>query len=166
MMKYVTFAILFFLLSPGVFLTLPPVGKKIWMSGQTSVIASIVHTILFIGIVYILNEYELIEDFKCGMMSVDCYDESCDMSLHTYKIKPSSTQFVKINDKISDQTYFNNNFLKGGNDSIETKLPLNLGKMRGGGKYKQRFSYLVNNIKKNNETNETCVNFRSIGWKF
>jgi hypothetical protein len=38
--------ILFILLSPGLLLTLPP-GKKIFMSGQTSVTAILVHTVVF-----------------------------------------------------------------------------------------------------------------------
>lgn len=39
--------ILFVLLSPGVLVTLPPVGPKIWMSGKTSLIAVLVHAIVF-----------------------------------------------------------------------------------------------------------------------
>ncbi len=71
MMKYVTFAILFFLLSPGVLLTLPPVGKKIWMSGQTSLVASIIHAIVFVGIVYLLSQYGFIEGFACDTEAKD-----------------------------------------------------------------------------------------------
>ncbi len=39
--------ILFILLSPGVLLTLPPVGSKIFMSGKTSLIAVLVHAVVF-----------------------------------------------------------------------------------------------------------------------
>jgi uncharacterized membrane protein len=39
--------VLFVLLSPGLLLTLPPVGKKIFMSRQTSVIAILVHALVF-----------------------------------------------------------------------------------------------------------------------
>ncbi len=39
--------LLFVLLSPGVLLTLPPVGGKIWMSGKTSLIAVLVHAVVF-----------------------------------------------------------------------------------------------------------------------
>lgn len=39
--------LLFVLLSPGVLLTLPPKGKGIWMSGQTSLIAVLVHAVVF-----------------------------------------------------------------------------------------------------------------------
>jgi hypothetical protein len=39
--------LLFVLLSPGVLLTLPPIGGKIWMSGKTSVIAVLVHAVVF-----------------------------------------------------------------------------------------------------------------------
>lgn len=52
MKTYLCLAILFFLLSPGILLTLPPVGKKIWMSGMTSTTAAFVHAIVFAGIVY------------------------------------------------------------------------------------------------------------------
>ena len=40
-------ALLFILLTPGVLLTLPPGSKGIWMSGQTSLIAVGVHTLVF-----------------------------------------------------------------------------------------------------------------------
>ena len=39
--------LLFILLSPGVLLTIPSVGKKFWMNGKTSLTAAIVHGILF-----------------------------------------------------------------------------------------------------------------------
>jgi hypothetical protein len=39
--------LLFVLLSPGVLLTLPPIGGKIFMSGKTSVIAVLVHAVVF-----------------------------------------------------------------------------------------------------------------------
>ena len=39
--------VLFILLSPGLLLTLPPVGKKIFMSCQTSVAAILVHALVF-----------------------------------------------------------------------------------------------------------------------
>ncbi len=56
MMKYLVLAILFFVLSPGVLLTLPPVGKKIWMSGQTSITSALVHAIVFVGIFYLIQQ--------------------------------------------------------------------------------------------------------------
>jgi hypothetical protein len=39
--------VLFILLSPGFLLTLPPVGKKIFMSCQTSTVAVLVHALVF-----------------------------------------------------------------------------------------------------------------------
>ena len=39
--------VLFVLLSPGVLLTLPPVGTQIWRSGKTSLMAVLVHAALF-----------------------------------------------------------------------------------------------------------------------
>jgi hypothetical protein len=39
--------LLFVLLSPGVLLTLPPIGGKLFMSGKTSLIAVAVHAVVF-----------------------------------------------------------------------------------------------------------------------
>jgi hypothetical protein len=64
MMNYVVLAILFFVLSPGILLTIPPVGKKIFRSGQTSLIAALVHAVVFVGILYLLESQGWIEDFK------------------------------------------------------------------------------------------------------
>ena len=47
--------VLFILLSPGVLLTLPPVGKKIFMSGQTSIQAVLVHALVFSAILYFIR---------------------------------------------------------------------------------------------------------------
>jgi len=46
--------ILFILLSPGLLLTLPPVGRKIFMSCQTSTTAVFVHALVFALAVYYL----------------------------------------------------------------------------------------------------------------
>lgn len=43
----VALTLLFVVLSPGVLLTLPPVGSKILMSGKTSLVAVLVHAVVF-----------------------------------------------------------------------------------------------------------------------
>ena len=50
-------AVLFFLLSPGVLLTLPPGSKGVWMSGQTSVAAAIVHALVFVLALHFVKRY-------------------------------------------------------------------------------------------------------------
>jgi hypothetical protein len=45
--------LLFVLLSPGILLTLPPIGGKVLMSGKTSLIAVLVHAVVF----YVLMTY-------------------------------------------------------------------------------------------------------------
>ena len=45
--------ILFVLLSPGVLLTLPPLSKGVFRSGQTSLTAVVVHAVVF-AVVYAL----------------------------------------------------------------------------------------------------------------
>lgn len=64
----VLYATLFFvLLSPGVLLTLPPKSKGIFMSGQTSMLAVLVHAVVF----YVVLKYALpmvgIEGFQGPM---------------------------------------------------------------------------------------------------
>ena len=49
--------LLFILLSPGLLLTLPPVGKKIFMSGQTSTTAILVHALVFTLVLYGIKQY-------------------------------------------------------------------------------------------------------------
>ena len=53
--------LLFILLSPGFLLTIPPVGKKVLMSGQTSITAVLVHSLIFAGFIYgfkTMNNFE------------------------------------------------------------------------------------------------------------
>jgi hypothetical protein len=50
-------AVLFILLQPGVLLTIPPVGKSIFMSGKTSIPAVILHALLFASILYLVKTY-------------------------------------------------------------------------------------------------------------
>jgi hypothetical protein len=55
-MMYVCLAILFFLLSPGVIVTLPPVGG-LFFSGKTSVLAAAVHAVVFVLVLCFLKTY-------------------------------------------------------------------------------------------------------------
>jgi len=50
-------AALFFLLSPGVLLTLPAGSKGIWMSGQTSVAAALVHSLVFVVVLVLIKKH-------------------------------------------------------------------------------------------------------------
>lgn len=56
---YLLLALLFFLLSPGVILTLPPVGGagKIFFSGKTSIAAAAVHALVFVVVLCFLKSY-------------------------------------------------------------------------------------------------------------
>ncbi len=73
MMKYLVLAILFFVLSPGILLTLPPVGNKIWMSGKTSITSALVHAIVFVGILYLIqSNTNVMEGFAGNTCSPPC----------------------------------------------------------------------------------------------
>ena len=62
--------VLFILLSPGLLLTLPPVGKKIFRSCQTSTAAVFVHALVFAFALYylpyipVLNRLDGFQDAK------------------------------------------------------------------------------------------------------
>jgi hypothetical protein len=55
--------LLFIILSPGFLLTIPPVGKKVFMSGQTSLTAVLVHAVIFTAILYGLKTMNKPEGF-------------------------------------------------------------------------------------------------------
>ena len=60
-------AALFFLLSPGVLLTLPAGSKGVWMSGQTSVAAAIVHALVFVLVLhFVKRQLHYMEGFGSG----------------------------------------------------------------------------------------------------
>jgi len=50
-------AFLFFVLSPGVLLTLPPGSRGIWRSNQTSVMAAAVHALVFALVSHLVWQY-------------------------------------------------------------------------------------------------------------
>lgn len=48
--------LLFIVLSPGLLLTLPPVGKEIFMSLKTSILAILTHAVLFFILLYFFED--------------------------------------------------------------------------------------------------------------
>jgi len=65
-------AALFFILSPGVFLTLPAGSKGVWMSGQTSVVAALVHALVFVLVFTLLKQYMISEYFAVAKPASKC----------------------------------------------------------------------------------------------
>jgi len=173
MMKYFVLAVLFFVLSPGVLLTLPPVGKKIWMSGQTSITSALVHAIVFVGILYLIqSNTTVMEGFKCGEKESSCNEDMCDMRLYPYKINENHrgifTSVVK-NRYYKKKEDFNKAVLYGDIHSIEEGPPENLGHEKkcgpNSGKCLPRYmTYAVDKIKKNNANGERCFSLNKIGY--
>ena len=64
-MNIVLLAVLFFILSPGLLLTLPPGGNRVFMSGKTSVIAALVHTAVFVAVINCLKISESFQRRSC-----------------------------------------------------------------------------------------------------
>lgn len=56
-MFHLCLAVLFFVLSPGVLLTLPPGSKGVFTSGQTSLAAAAVHALVFMVVAHLLWTY-------------------------------------------------------------------------------------------------------------
>ena len=50
--------LLFILLSPGLLLTIPPVGKKLFRSGETSIQSILVHAVLFFGLLMLFDKID------------------------------------------------------------------------------------------------------------
>lgn len=55
--------VLFILLQPGLLLTLPAVGRRVFMSGKMSVQAVLVHALVFMAVVYFLRRSGFVEGF-------------------------------------------------------------------------------------------------------
>jgi hypothetical protein len=63
--RMLALALLFILLSPGILLTLPPVGKKVFMTCKTSPKAVFVHAVIFAVVVLVLKRvFTRIEGFQ------------------------------------------------------------------------------------------------------
>ncbi len=69
--------LLFVLLSPGVLLTLPPVGGKIWMSGKTSLIAVLVHAVVFYVLLSMRRSIPVINVIFEGFEDKKAKDSMC-----------------------------------------------------------------------------------------
>jgi hypothetical protein len=65
-MNWFYLAALFFLLSPGVILTIPAGTKGFFFSSQTSVAAAIVHALVFVIVLCLLKSYGIMEGFEAG----------------------------------------------------------------------------------------------------
>lgn len=70
-MNDILLAVLFFLLSPGVLLTLPPCSKGVWMSRQTSISAALVHALVFVLVYTVAEKYYRVEHFGKGYQGGD-----------------------------------------------------------------------------------------------
>jgi len=57
-------AVIFFLLSPGVLLTIPAGSKGVWMSCQTSLAAAAVHAVLFVIVSHYVWKYARSQGFE------------------------------------------------------------------------------------------------------
>ena len=55
MLSLLVAGLLFFVLSPGVLLTIPPGKGGLLLSGQTSVVAALVHAVVFVMVAYLLT---------------------------------------------------------------------------------------------------------------
>ena len=56
-MNVIVPVLLFIILSPGLFLTLPPLSRGVWMSRETSVVSVLVHAVVFLFIYALLRKY-------------------------------------------------------------------------------------------------------------
>lgn len=63
-MSLLVAGLLFFVLSPGVLLTIPPGSKGLFLSCQTSVTAALVHAVVFVVVAYLLST--AVEGFTSG----------------------------------------------------------------------------------------------------
>jgi hypothetical protein len=68
--------LLFILLSPGLLLTLPPIGKSFFMTGKTSMIAIIVHALVFAAVLYYASSIPGLNQLEGFDNTPICYSTS------------------------------------------------------------------------------------------
>jgi len=112
--------ILFIVLSPGLLLTLPPVGKKVLMSGKTSVTAVLLHGAIFFVLMWFLCNME--EGFSTQMPS-DIRNKSSDIRNTSNNL---NVQILNTEEKIAS---INNNIMK--NISGKNNIEVTLNKING-----------------------------------
>jgi hypothetical protein len=67
------YTLLFIILSPGLLLTVPPIGRGMFRSGKTSMMAIIVHAVVFYIVARLLRSYSIVKlDGFAG--NDDCID--------------------------------------------------------------------------------------------
>ena len=105
--------VLFILLTPGILITLPPVGKNIFMSGKTSITAILVHAVVFyFAYMYLSQMYEgfyqtnVDKNKRCDPYNSDYYYQlelrnNLINSLNTYDINTISSKLQNL-----DKIYF------------------------------------------------------------
>jgi hypothetical protein len=74
--------LLFFILSPGVLLTIPPCSKGLFLSGQTSILAAAVHAVVFVVVGHLIMRYivrpAIISGFAVNPLVLECSsDQDC-----------------------------------------------------------------------------------------
>ena len=62
-MLHLVAGLVFFLLSPGVLLTIPAGSRGLFASGQTSLLAAAVHAVVFVAAIYALHTFLNVEGF-------------------------------------------------------------------------------------------------------
>lgn len=62
--------LLFFLLSPGVLLTIPAAGRGMFMSGQTSIMAAFVHALVFAFVLAYKRQIPVLRELMAAADSI------------------------------------------------------------------------------------------------
>ncbi len=81
-MSILLYMVLFVLLQPGLLLTLPAVGRRVFMSGKTSVTAVLVHALVFVLVVYLLRRSGYAEGFDSALRAEEGF--KCEAAAHRY----------------------------------------------------------------------------------
>jgi hypothetical protein len=78
-MLHLVAGLVFFLLSPGVLLTIPAGSRGLFASGQTSVVAAAVHATLFVVVAYLLTG--VVEGFDLGYIGTNQWNRNLTANL-------------------------------------------------------------------------------------
>jgi len=94
--------ILFILLQPGILLTLPPIGKKIFMSGKSNFVSACVHGIIFAILLHLLN---ITEGFRTQPPTRPPTPPNCPLTTCPAEQYPGGARTLVTNPAGSGQCY-------------------------------------------------------------
>jgi septal ring factor EnvC (AmiA/AmiB activator) len=159
-------ALLFVLLSPGMLLTLPPVGKKVFMSCKTSVAAVLVHAVVFGVALYYIHSIPVLgqlEGFQStGNIQNDINKIKLDIENDTKSLRAAQKGFDDITAQIkrrSDDLANARKNVENENKKVKEIESMLVGLNQAASKLRSNINTLMEKLARNNQILAQMLSF-------